>query len=140
MSNQTFLVPVDGSDQSIKAAKYAIKMGKLMDAELLVFHCHKPFPVTLGEPYFQKAIDKMQIKVSSLLDPFRTLFNDSGIKFAERVLEGQPGAMICEAAKIEKCEMIIMGSRGRSELKGLFLGSVTHRVLHSAPCPVLVVR
>jgi nucleotide-binding universal stress UspA family protein len=41
---------------------------------------------------------------------------------------------------MEKADMIIMGSRGRTDLEGLLLGSCTHRVLKTASCPVLVIR
>lgn len=47
---------------------------------------------------------------------------------------------IVEVAKIEHCDLIVMGSRGRTDLEGLLLGSNTHRVLKTAPCPVLVMR
>ncbi|OPX38427.1 MAG: hypothetical protein B1H13_11325 [Desulfobacteraceae bacterium 4484_190.3] len=68
------------------------------------------------------------------------MFREKGVPFSDRILEGSPGNMIAEAARIENCDMIIMGSRGRSDFEGLLLGSVTHRVLQAAECPVLVVR
>jgi nucleotide-binding universal stress UspA family protein len=77
---------------------------------------------------------------NELLEPFRQLITQAGINFEERILEGPAGDRICEVARIEKCEMIVMGCRGRTELQGLILGSVTHRVLHAAICPVLVVK
>jgi hypothetical protein len=42
--------------------------------------------------------------------------------------------------RIGTIDLVIMGSRGRTALRGVILGSVTHKVLHTAPCPVLVVR
>ena len=43
-------------------------------------------------------------------------------------------------AEVRKAELIIVGARGRGRLKGLLLGSVTHKVIQHARCPVLVVR
>lgn len=55
-------------------------------------------------------------------------------------MEGHADDVIVEVAKIEKCDLIVMGLRGRTDLEGLLLGSNTHRVIETAPCPVLVMR
>jgi len=133
------MVPVDGSNHAMRAAEYAAKLAQHLGCEILLLNTHRPFPVTLGEPYYQKVITKTLDKANLLLDPYRTLFEANAISFADRILEGNPGEVIPRVAGIEKCDMIVMGSRGRSNLEGLFLGSVTHRVLRSAPCPVLVI-
>jgi nucleotide-binding universal stress UspA family protein len=140
MSSPTILLPVDGSEHSVRATTYAIKMAQLMRARLLLLHCHRPFPVQLGEPYFQNAIDTIMAKSNTLITPFREMLSEKGVTFEGLIMEGPAGQKICEVAQIENCEMIIMGSRGRSDLKGLFLGSVAHRVLQQAACPVLIVR
>ena len=139
MSEVKILVPVDGSPPSHKAAGYAAKMAGLMAAELLLLYCHKPFPSVLGEPYLQKAITQRLENSQKMLAPYRELLEKRQVTFSERILEGPPGSQICETARIEDCEMIVMGSRGRTDLQGLLLGSTAHRVLHCAHCPVLVV-
>ena len=140
MELKKILVPVDGSVYSMRAAGYAAELAKDMNSEILLIHCHKSFPVVLGEPYFQKVVNKIMKKSNSLLEPYRKMLQDSGVAFAERILEGSAADAICEVAKIEKMDMIVMGSRGRSDLEGLLLGSCTHRVLSTAECPVLVVK
>jgi nucleotide-binding universal stress UspA family protein len=140
MKLKKILVPVDGSDFSLRAAAYAAEMAKLVDGEIMLMHCHKSFPMVLGEPYFQNAINKIIKNAKELLEPFRKILQDAGVVYAERILEGPAAKAICETADIEKTDMIVMGSRGRNDLEGLLLGSCTHRVLKTAPCPVLVIR
>jgi nucleotide-binding universal stress UspA family protein len=53
---------------------------------------------------------------------------------------GRAARVILELASAEGADVIVLGSRGLSDLAGLVLGSVTHKVLHLAHCPVLVVR
>ena len=140
MEFKKLLVPVDGSKHSMKAAQCALDLAKGTGAEIILMHCHRPFPVVLGEPLFQEAIAHRLEKSEKLLTPYKDLFNGQGVQFTDRILEGPPGDIISEVAQIEKCDMIVMGSRGRTDLEGLILGSATHKVLHTAPCPVLVVR
>jgi nucleotide-binding universal stress UspA family protein len=140
MSTPVILLPVDGSEHAARATAYALKMAGLMGARVLLLYCHRPFPVKLGEPYFQNAIDKIMIEANAMLEPFRSVLTEKGVQVDDLIMEGPPGEKICDVARIENCEMIIMGSRGRSDLKGLLLGSVAHRVLQQSPCPVLVVR
>ena len=134
------ILPVDGSEHAGRAARYAVELAGLTGARILLIHCHRPFPAILGEPYFQKAVSSILMKSDELLEPYRQILKSSQVKFEDRILEGPAGNAICEVAEIEKCDMIVMGSRGHTHLEGLFLGSVTHRVLHAAPCPVLVIR
>jgi len=140
MSTPVILLPVDGSEHATRATAYALKLAGLMHARILLLYCHRPFPVKLGEPYFQNAIDKIMVEANALMEPFRSILAEKNVDFTDLIMEGPPGKKICDIARIESCEMIIMGSRGRSDLKGLLLGSVAHRVLQQSPCPVLVVR
>jgi nucleotide-binding universal stress UspA family protein len=140
MQLKKIMVPVDGSEFSMRATGYAVDMAKLTDCEILLIHCHRSFPAILGEPYFQKAINKILKKSNELLDPYKKIVQDAGITFIDRILEGPAAQAICEVANIEKIDMIVMGCRGRNDLEGLLLGSCTHRVLKTAPCPVLVIR
>lgn len=140
MNVQKIVVAVDGSDHSLRAAEYAVDIARLVNAEIILTHCHKPFPMLLGEPYFQKAINKINEGAQALLVPYIELFMKNEISCTERIMDGSPAEIISEVARIEKADMIIMGSRGLNDLEGLLLGSVTHRVLKTAPCPVLVIR
>ena len=140
MKEKMILVAVDNSDYSRKALEKAIELSKLMDTKILLVHCHRRFPTILGEPYLQNAITAIIDEADKVVEPYRKILRESGREFSERLLEGPVGNVIPDVARREKCEMIIMGSRGLSDFEGLFIGSVTHRVLHLASCPVLVVR
>lgn len=56
------------------------------------------------------------------------------------LLEGNPGASIVEFINNEQADLVVMGSRGLSGLKEVFLGSVSHYVVQKSPCPVFIVK
>ncbi len=62
------------------------------------------------------------------------------IKCARRILQGDPGEAICQAALELSAQAIVIGSRGRGGLKRVFLGSVSDYVVRNAPCSVVVTK
>ncbi len=140
MEFKKILVPVDGSRFSMRAAEAAADLAGSTGAEIILVHCHKSFPAVLGEPYYQNAVSRILKEANELLEPFRKLLEGKKVSFTERLMEGPPRQAVSEVARRENCDLIVMGSRGLSDLEGLFLGSVTHRVLRVAPCPVMVIR
>jgi nucleotide-binding universal stress UspA family protein len=62
------------------------------------------------------------------------------VDHTDLVVGGDVGETITNVAKVEKCDLIVMGSKGKSGLEGLILGSATHTVLHATDLPVLVVK
>ena len=64
----------------------------------------------------------------------------AGLATETRLLEGEPGDALVAAATAERCDLLVVGSRGRSGLAKLLLGSVANHVVAHAPCSVLVVK
>lgn len=140
MKIKQIMVPVDDSQYSFDAVQYSIDYAKSIECQILLLHCHKQFPTVIGEPHLQTAINRILENANNLLEPYREIYQENGVPFKELLLEEPAGRVISETAGIEGINLIIMGSRGKSDLAGLILGSTTHKVLHTAPCPVLVVR
>lgn len=140
MSEHRILVAVDGSSYSAKVVDKAIEYALLMQAELVLLHCHRKFPKLLGQPHRDTYISRIRDEANDVVKPFIRAMRDADTPFVLRLMEEPAGAMIPEVAKTEGCDLIVMGSRGLSNLQGLIIGSVTNRVLHLAHCAVMVVK
>lgn len=140
MNIKKILNPVDGSDHSIRSTQYAIKFARLLDAKIILMHCHARFPIVLAEPYFQQAINEISKGSEELVAPFIKMLEKAEVEFDVRILEGAPGNKIPEVARIEKIDLIVMGSRGVTDFTGLLLGSVAHQVLNKSDCPVFITK
>lgn len=140
MDFNKILNPVDGSDHSVHSTKYAIELARLMDAQIVLLHCHDRFPIVLAEPYFQKAVNEINKTSEELIEPFIKMLEQGEVTFETRILEGLPGDQIPAVVRIEKIDLIVMGSRGVTDFAGLFLGSVAHQVLHKSECPVFITK
>lgn len=140
MKIKKILNPVDGSEHSIHSTEHAIELAKLMDAEIILLHCHDSFPIILAEPNFQQAVNAITKASEELVEPYIKMLEKSGVKFDVRILEGNPGNKIPEVVTIEKIDLVVMGSRGVTDFVGLLLGSVAHQVLNKSDCPVFITK
>ncbi|MBT7260321.1 MAG: universal stress protein [Desulfobacula sp.] len=140
MNIKLILNPVDGSQHSIHSTHYAIELTKLLNAKIILMHCHERFPIVLSEPYFQQAVNEIGKASEELVEPFIKILEKAEVEYDVRILEGAPGNKIPEVARIEKIDLIVMGSRGVTNFTGLLLGSVAHQVLHKSDCPVFITK
>lgn len=140
MKQKRILVAVDGSVFSEKVIQEAIEYARLLEAEVVFVYCHRKYPRLMKQPYRDHMISEIRDETKGTVKPYLGQLEDAGIPYVERLLETPAGIAIAETADSEQCDLIIMGSRGLSNLQGLIIGSTTNRVLHLAKCPVLVVN
>jgi len=137
---QKILIAYDGSEHARRAARIAGELGRLKNhAELWLVVVVEPIPKDLGEPYADKLIAKRTQEGEELICKAKEFIGE-GITVNEVLLFASPAESIIEEAKIRKCDLIIMGTRGLGSLRGLLLGSQTHKVISMATCPVLAVK
>ncbi len=140
MKKKRLLVAVDGSHFSEKVICEAIDYARLLEAEVIFVYCHRKYPRLMKQPYRDQMISEIRDETAETVKPYLDMLKEAGIPYVERLLETPAGIAIAEAAESEQCDVIVMGSRGLSNLKGLIIGSTTNRVLHLAKCPVFVVN
>jgi nucleotide-binding universal stress UspA family protein len=135
---QKIFLPVDGSDHSRRAVKLASELAGLAGGEVHAFH-YRERDVARGAPGGLETAEDAQELMEEVLAELR----QAGISASGETRPGLYGeaakAIVAEAAATGS-DIIVMGSRGLSDFQALLVGSVAHKVLHHAHCPVLIVR
>ena len=136
------IVPVDGSEESKKAAKKAIYIAKHIKSSILALYViDSSFTTNYGigrnmlSPDFSALLRK---EAEIVLNEVAKIGKRNGVRVVKKIVEGVPSEEIIKAAN--KKDLIIMGSRGRSALERILIGSVSEKVLHHASCSVMIVR
>lgn len=129
------LCPTDFSPTATKAVAYAEQLAIEVDAELTLVHAFETPEVW--------ALAAEERSRTSRLDPqLEALLVDSS--HAQKIHRcqqpGLAGELICWMAQEHNCDLIIMGTHGRTGLRHLFFGSVAEYALRHARCPVVTIR
>jgi nucleotide-binding universal stress UspA family protein len=139
------LCPVDFSDCSDYAMRYAALLAQKFEAHLTLLHVVAPILVPL--PGDALAPPMRQADLADIADACRERLTrtagdlaEKGIAVACQVTSGVPYLEIIRVAEELHADMIVMGTHGRSGLVHLMIGSVAERVVRKAPCAVLTVK
>ena len=148
------LVALDQSPASQTVFESALSLAKLTGSQLMLLHVlsidaeDSPLssaPVTMS--YNPEKIEQYEQEweqfVTQGLEKLKSLVrsaSEQGVKAEFTQIQGDPGRVICQSAKNWEADLIVMGRRGHSQLKEIFLGSVSNYVLHRSHCSVHIVQ
>jgi nucleotide-binding universal stress UspA family protein len=135
------LVAIDGSNQSMDAASYAIYLSHKYNAELYALHVIG-YDVDLFGPHeTSEYMIRMRNEGEKYLDKVRLKTDEKNIQIKAEIISSINTAQgIVDYTQEKNLELIVIGTRGRSGFKKLLLGSVASKVVTYAHCPVLVVK
>jgi nucleotide-binding universal stress UspA family protein len=130
----------DGSEWADRALPHARRIAVESGAPLVVVYCEEftmpgkgggSFPVHANEEEIEAKVERQVAELSG--DGVNATLEST------RTMVGGAAHAIADVAAREQAELIVVGTRGHTPIAGLLLGSVTQRLLHISPCPVLAV-
>lgn len=149
---QKILVGIDGSVKSLEAADYSITLAKNMGAQLIILNVLETEPWYYGEKAYEWAspeeLDKVyeieKAKIQKILNDIKENAKTVGIESTTKILMNPrtDGIVkpILKYAEDEEIDLIVVGTRGRTGIKRMLLGSVASGVVTYAHCPVIIVK
>lgn len=144
---KNILVPVDGSEYSKKALELACDLADKYDARMHLLHVilspEAKHTLVLGGASVTVDAPKEEIEQAGhkVIEAAKKIAAEHGRKDVETDVVGGPTAQrILDYANDNDIDMIVMGSRGLSDISGLLLGSVSHKVSHLANCTCVTVH
>lgn len=138
---KTFLLPTDFSENALHAIRYALKLNKKINAEVVLFHSYvvpvysTDIPLTVPQDAELREISEGAI--NALSDKLKSEFPEAKIK--TDIQQGYPEDEIVSAAIRHNADMIIMGTQGASGIREALVGTISAAVMEDASCPVMAV-
>ncbi len=153
---QKILVPLDGSEHSLKALEIAAQLAEKFSGKITLIHVYSvsmqpvmmPEPSTsgsLGMPILTNAeisrmIEATQKFGNRILDDGEQKVKTEKVQVKKLLIEGHAVQEIVRLANEDRYDLIVIGARGISHVREILLGSVTDGVIHHVRCPVLVIK
>jgi nucleotide-binding universal stress UspA family protein len=136
------LVPVDGSENSLRALDHAIYLAKKASASVTAMNVIENPPTVYVES--QKLLNDLlanfRAESAKILDKCKQIAEKSDVRIETVIGEGDAASNIVGYAQKEDFDTIIIGRRGLGRFKEMVLGSISNKVLHHAKCTVMVVK
>jgi nucleotide-binding universal stress UspA family protein len=142
MKIEKILLPFDGSAHSLNAANYALNLAQLYKAHVTIvtYYDEGKWELSGISDFLIEGIKTKRRKMAEeILHKADMIFMNKEVDYQLEIVAGKPGDVLPNQAKSKEYDLIIMGSHGHSNIEGLFLGSVTHKVLNTIYCPVLII-
>jgi nucleotide-binding universal stress UspA family protein len=147
MSNtRPILFATDGSPSAAEAQKEAFELAQRLEAPLLVVSVAHPAVPAIGYAGYgypnvvAELTEAERHRVEKLLGTIAAAARSARVPCSTVVADGFAVEQICRIAGEHDAQLIVVGSHGWGAARRLFSGSVSTGLVHSAPCPVLVVR
>lgn len=137
------LVPVDGSENSLHAVEFLTSRTTLLGSnpEIEMLNVQLPLPARACHLVGQDSLTRYhEDEAEKVFEPVRKMLSKVSFNANESFVVGEASESIADEAEKLKADLIVMGSRGQSALRGLFFGSVSNGVLAKTNCPVLMLR
>ncbi len=140
---ERIILPTDGSDVAKRAAQKALALAHATGLDGIAMHVIDipGLPTLYGFPDelpYEQLHDLIRKQGRSYLDELEELGEQQGVNVFKRIVDGHPADEIIKAAHED--DLIVIGSKGRTGLDRLLMGSVAENVVRHAPCSVLLVR
>jgi nucleotide-binding universal stress UspA family protein len=128
----------DFSQRSEFAFHLACSLARDYGARLIILHVVPAPAVVYGETVTELALEASRDTATHTLAQLKP--SEPNVQFEHQLEEGDAAERIMHAAKVNQCDLIVMGTHGRTALSRLVMGSVAEQVVRKAPCPVLTVK
>ena len=141
IKTKKILVPLDGSKNSVRGLDMAIHLARQSQGVVIALTVKSVPGIYAIHPLGFLDFNSTK-EIKKTLDDAKLRAAKKGIKLISKDLSGDPGYDIARFANNKKngIDLVVIGARGRSSAKELFLGSVSNYVLHKSKKPVLVVK
>jgi nucleotide-binding universal stress UspA family protein len=140
---QRILYATDFSIHSKRAALLTSGLAQKLGASVDVLHVLM-LPSSAVGPYgippSDEVVEQLRENARALLDEVTLLFTNSDLSVESHLHQGLPSEVLAREAEGLDADLIVMGTRGNTGLKHVFLGSVTERTLRTAPCSVMTTK
>lgn len=139
---RTILHPTDFSAPAEQAFQLACSLARDRDARLILLHVlERPLIIqggVMAAPPLAGPSEEERAALRQKLGQLQA--SDPKVRMEHQLEEGDAATAILQVAQETTCDLIVMGTHGRTGLARLLMGSVAEKVLRNAPCPVLTVK
>jgi nucleotide-binding universal stress UspA family protein len=133
-------VAVDGSDNALRAAKHAIMLAQYLPETQLEMIYVADYNKAKDERLLVQSPESLSLKREQKLQPVRELAKSVGVEIMITMLKGNPSHEIIKYVRENSIDQLVIGSRGLNAFQEMVLGSVSHKVMKHANCPVTIVK